>query len=113
MKQYTGRTANKLQSRISGHRSHVGDTVYDDSDDAALAEHLHEVHGLDRVEHFNQNYEFTVLEINPRNLDAAEQRWVSRLVTMKPFGLNKEKPRGVADTVKTMFRKSLVSKNQR
>ena len=45
---------------ISGHRSHVGDTVFDDSDDAALAEHLQEVHSFDRVEHFNLYYEFTV-----------------------------------------------------
>ena len=112
-KQYTGKTVNKLQQRISGHRSHVGDTTFDETDEAALAEHLSEDHNYDSVGLFNHSYTFTVLEISPHNLDQAEQRWVSRLVSMRPFGLNKEKPRGVADTVKTMFRRSLVSRSQR
>jgi len=107
-KQYAGKSVNKLQKRISGHRSHVGDEVFDeDSDEATLAEHLQVCHNLTTVDHFNNNYSFTVLENSPKDLDNSEQRWVSRLLTMRPFGLNKEKPGGVTDSVSSMCRRSI------
>ena len=112
-KQYTGKTVTRLQNRISGHRTHVGDTEFDESDEAALVQHLVEDHNFDTIDRFNLNFSFTVVELSPHDLDKAEQRWASRLVTMRPFGLNKEKPLGVADSVRTMSRKSLASKNQR
>jgi hypothetical protein len=110
-KQYVGRTVNKLQCRISGHRSFVNRTVQTDNceetDEAALAEHLRKDHNFDTLDGFNSNYTFSILELGPLDLDKTEQRWVSRLVTMRPFGLNIEKPRGVTDSIKTMSRKSL------
>jgi hypothetical protein len=109
--QYTGKTTNKLQKRIAGHRSHVlGFTIAEDdeeSDDKALAEHLSSEHHLDTVAAFNLSYSFTILQINPRNLDKSEQKWVSRLVTLRPFGLNREKPCGVADSILNMSQRAL------
>ena len=112
LKQYVGKTKNKLQTRISGHRSHMGDICFDESDDAALAEHLKLDHGFHTAELFNLGFNFTVLELGPFNLDESEQRWVSKLTSLKPFGLNKEVPRGVSDSVTTMCRKSLGNLNQ-
>ena len=110
-KQYVGKTVNKLQCRISGHRSFVNRHGLTDNneetDDAALAEHLRRDHNFDTLDSFNSNYTFSILELGPFDLNKAEQRWVSRLVTMRPFGLNIEKPCGVTDSIKTMSRKSL------
>ena len=107
-KQYTGKTVNKLQTRISGHRSHVGkpsrETILD-SDEATLAEHLKEDHNFDSVELFNLSYVFTILQLDPRNLDKCEQKWIHELVTMKPYGLNIENPFGIADSLLSMSRK--------
>ena len=81
LKQYVGKTKNKLQSRISGHRSHMGDNCFDESDDAALPEHLKLDHGFHTAELFNLGFNFTVLELGPFNLDESEQRWVSKLTS--------------------------------
>ena len=113
-KQYTGKTDNRLQKRISGHRSHVKkppdpkDRIID-SDEAVLALHMHE-HNFKSVELFNVNYSFTILEFDPPDLDKAEQKWASRLVTMEPFGLNIQKPCGVADKMITMSKKAAHSR---
>ena len=74
----------------------------EESDVAALADHLRQEHQLTLTEEFNQNYVFTILKLDPCDLDKCEQEWVSRLVTMRPFGLNIEKPCGVSDSVLTM-----------
>ena len=109
-KQYVGKSTNKLQKRISGHRAHMNDTDFDlDNDDATLAEHLKLSHGVVDFDLFNHSYSFTVLQASPHDLDACEQRWVDRLTTLSPFGLNKEAPNGVSDSVSNMCRKSLGS----
>ena len=108
-KQYVGKTDNRLQCRISGHRSHVKkDQVAEedrDTDEAALADHLKDEHAMATVALFNLSYSFTILQIEPGDLDQCEQKWVCQLVTMQPFGLNIEKPRGVADSITTMSQK--------
>ena len=58
----------------------------------------------------NVNYSFTILEFDPPDLDKAEQKWASRLVTMEPFGLNIQKPCGVADKMITMSKKAAHSR---
>jgi hypothetical protein len=104
--QYTGKTSNKLQTRISGHRSHVANFDPEDDDEdldeKALAEHLLSEHNINDVKNFNESYGFTVLQINPKNLDKCEQMWANRLITLRPFGLNREKPCGVAESILDM-----------
>ena len=101
-KQYVGKSDNKSQKRISGHRSHVHKDTSpedDDTDEAALANHLKTEHSLTSVEDFNSTYKFTILEVEPESLDLCEQKWVNLLVTLQPFGLNIEKPLGIADSI--------------
>ena len=65
-KQYTGKCSNKLQTRIVGHRSHVGysdDNVINESDEKTLAEHLQKVHHFVSVDQFNSNYSFTTVNV--------------------------------------------------
>ena len=106
-----------LQKRISGHRTYVNQLGnlkdLDDTDDTALAHHLKQDHNFDTIKLFNLSYKFTILENNPHSLDKAEQRWVNRLVTMRPFGINVEKPGGVTESYQSMTRKSLQNSLQR
>ena len=95
-----------MRKRISGHRSHVGENDFEDSDEATLARHLKEDHNFDSVDQFNNNYSFTALEYGPRDIDVAEQRWISKMITMRPFGLNRDKPLGVSDSIQQMLKKS-------
>ena len=46
----------------------------DETDEAALAEHLHKDHNFDTIDMFNLNYTFSILELCPKDLDKAEQR---------------------------------------
>ena len=109
-KQYTGKTDDQVRSRVCGHRTHVNSArrqeIIDESDIAALADHLRDNHNLVNVDDFNNSYVFTILELDPSNLDKCEQKWVSRLVTMSPFGLNIEKPCGVSDSILAMSTRS-------
>ena len=108
--QYTGKYTTKLQSRICNHRSYVGNDCFDpDTDEAKLAKHLHNDHNLNSVDLFNSNYSFTILELGPRNIDFAEQKWANRLMT--PFGLNKEKPGGFIGSTSYMCRRLLISRS--
>ena len=108
-KQYTGQTVNKLQTRICGHRTHINKTTStdqnEDSDEAALANHLKEAHNFHTAELFNLCYSFTILQLDPGDLDKAEQKWIQQLTTMTPYGLNIEKPRGVSDSLMAMSQK--------
>ena len=110
-KQYVGKTDTMIRCRICGHRVYMqkdsaNPLSADEKDDASLANHLKSQHFLSTVDDFNDNYCFTILQIDPSNLDKCEQEWVSRLVTMTPFGLNIEKPQGVSDSLLLMSSKS-------
>ena len=116
--QYTGQTTTKTQKRVCAHRSHVNkqleDKESDDedkNDEAALAEHLKLAHNIESVELFDQSYVFTILEIEPENLDKSEQKWISELVTMEPYGINRAKPCGAADSILTLTEKAKASSN--
>ena len=79
-----GKTINRLQTRISGHRTYVkkvaaGEPIDTECDDASLALHLSSDHNFNTKKDFNNNLDFTILELNPHSLDMAERRWVSRM----------------------------------
>ena len=76
-KQYTGKSSNKLKTRIVGQRSRVGysdDKFINDLDEKTLAEHLQEVHHFVSDDQFNSNYSFTILEVSPRNLEISQNK---------------------------------------
>ena len=73
----------------------MGEDCFDESDDAALAELKKKLdHDLHTAEFFNLGFNFTVLEFGAFNLDDREQRWVSKLNTLKPF-----RPKGDSESV--------------
>ena len=97
--QYTGQTVCRLSDRITGHRGHISDGSFsENSDEATLAEHLSVALGLAPLseEVFNASYSFTVVELGSKDMNEAERRWANKLVTLKPFGLNKLHPGGAA-----------------
>ena len=66
---------------------------------------MKEVHNFHAAELFNLCYSFTILQLDPGDLDKAEQKWIQQLTTMTPYGLNIEKPRGVSDSLMAMAQK--------
>ena len=109
--QYVGQTVTPLRTRISGHRSWMKKKKDDKGkdpdalirkDEGALAEHLKVAHKFTTAEDFNKAYKFSILKSNPNNFDKSEQKWISKLVTMHPFGLNLDKPCGVSSSLLEM-----------
>ena len=102
-KVYVGKSTQRLNNRISGHRSkfyeclsYNGDRNDLDDDDHLLGLHLYFQHGYRDKSGFNDSYIFTVLEnCGPRELDAKEHLWIQRLKAIKPFGLSSHDPFGI------------------
>ena len=90
---YVGKSTQRLNNRISGHRgkffecsTYEGDRIELDDDDHLLGLHLHHQHGIRERRGFNDSNVFTVLEIcSPRDLDAEEHLWIQRMTAIKPF----------------------------
>ena len=101
-KGYTGRTVDALHSRINGHRSHYKEVLrktaaneeFDvNSDLYQLGLHLHFEHGFVEPQAFDKNIRFGLLEIvNPNEIDKKEYRWMHKINTFQPHGINVEYP---------------------
>ena len=100
---YVGKTVQILGDRINGHRSKfysclrgvMEDKNGGDDDEFILGRHLLLYHNLQTSGAFNENYQFTILEhCSPFNLDLNEHKWIQRLKSIKPFGLNSHDPFG-------------------
>ena len=102
-KAYIGKSTQRLNERINGHRSKFYDCLYYegdrrdiDDDDHLLGLHLYFQHGIRGRRGFNDTYQFTILEnCNPMSIDLKEHLWIHRLRTVKPYGLNSHDPFGI------------------
>lgn len=100
---YTGRTVQEHRSRINGHRGWMLKKLPDDydpetQDDASLAIHLKSDHDCKSPDDFDNNFKFTVVQTSdPKSLANNEYQWMSDLQTLRPFGLNVQKPYGIGE----------------
>ena len=106
--QYVGQTTDNLRSRMNGHRSlmHKGkekdkeeekdkdkdngkdkekeSTISEDRfvhlDEGTLADHAISKHDAETSQDFNALYKVSILQINPHDMDAAEQIWIHKLL---------------------------------
>ena len=100
---YTGKTVQRLNERVNGHRQkyynclrHKGDRRDLDDDDHILGLHLYFHHNIRHGKGFNESFRFTILErCNPLNMDLKEHLWIQRLKCIKPYGLNSHDPFGI------------------
>ena len=106
-KSYTGRTVGPLHGRINGHRHLYKEIIkrsrentlheLDTSNDLyTLGLHLHMDHGVEGLNDFDKYMKFGILEVvNPVDIEAKEYKWMHRLNTFQPVGINVEYPFGI------------------
>ena len=106
-KPYTGRTVDQIRNRINGHRhlykeilKKAAENNLQDIDTSSdlyqLGLHLHLEHGLTHHNAFDENMKFGILDVvNPNEIDKKEFKWMHRLNTFQPIGINVEYPFGI------------------
>ena len=106
-KPYTGRTVGPLHKRSTGHRNcyreilkraenHTLEELDMDSDLYMLGMHLYMEHGLTDPNAFDQNIKFGIIDtVSPVDIEKSEYRWMHRLNTFQPVGINIEYPFGI------------------
>ena len=106
-KPYTGRTIDPMHGRVSGHRylyyevlkkkASNADVDFDRSNDLySLGLHLHLDHGLTDPNAFNKYFKFGILEVvNPGDIEKKEFKWMHKLNSFQPHGINVEYPFGI------------------
>ena len=100
---YVGRTVQALRARVNQHRAYYYKLVAnpalspDDNDDGfSLGKHLVECHKMSRWEDFNRCYKvFVLCNSTPKSLEVDEHRFIQKLRTLRPFGLNAVDPFGI------------------
>ena len=105
IKKYVGRTVQFLRSRINGHRSKFYSLLNNpdlrfnnsgDDDMYSLGIHLIDEHGCNDRGDFNKYYEvFIIMNCSPATLEVNEHKFIQRLKTLKPFGINSVDPFGI------------------
>ena len=104
-KNYIGRTTRFLRQRVNEHRAMFYKLLSDpqadllnpnDPDGYCLGRHLIDDHCCVDRNDFNSSYQiFILLNSSPRTLDVNEHKWIQRLKTIKPFGINSVDPFGI------------------
>ena len=106
-KPYTGRTVGPLHKRSTGHRNcyreilkraenHTLEELDMDNDLYMLGMHLYMEHGLTDPNAFDQNIKFGIIDtVSPVDIEKSEYRWMHRLNTFQPVGINIEYPFGI------------------
>ena len=100
---YVGRTVQPLRARVNEHRAHyyklISDNTFvpEENDDGfSLGKHLVEVHNMKQRDNFNQAYKVSILSnSSPRTLEVDEHRYIQKLRTIRPLGLNAMDPFGI------------------
>ena len=105
-KSYVGKSTQQENRRVNGHRDSLKSYVTNpqvintdsdlfEKDKYTLASHLDVVHQIKSMTGLDDNYKFTILEkCSPRSLDVKEHRWIQKLSSLVPFGLNMNSPLG-------------------
>ena len=99
---YIGRSTRQLNTRIGEHRRHFYQIVdnkvspninpNDDNDDFALGSHLY-LHGYKNKSDFSKFYKVSLLEVcSPRILEVKEHKYIHKLNSLNPFGINLSNP---------------------
>ena len=107
-KGYTGKTVTQLRTRINGHRALFYKIIADPdlkfinrdslkfNNDLSLAFHLYKEHGKTQRADFNSFFKFTIIQhCSPETIDASEHKWIHRLKTLEPGGINAVNPFGI------------------
>ena len=106
-KPYTGRTIDHLNNRVSGHRHKYVEilkkyeegtlqTLDTTNDLYTLGLHLHREHGCTHPSDFDRLLKFSILEVtNPSKINVKEFKWMHKLNTFQPIGINVEYPFGL------------------
>ena len=105
---YVGRTVRTLHERVSEHRSKFykllsdpsirfsDDFLSEESDVYSLGNHLIEHHFLSDKADFGATYEvFILINSSPSNLEVNEHKFIQKLRTLKPHGINSCDPFGI------------------
>ncbi len=107
-KPYTGRTVCPLHTRNNGHRrkykeilkkslEQTIDTLDTENDLYTLGLHLHLEHGCSNPDDYDKHFQFAILEVvTPSNINVKEFKWMHRLNSFQPIGLNVEYPFGLS-----------------
>ena len=104
---YTGRTIQAMHLRVNGHRE-IFKEILDrarkntlqeldsDNDLYTLGLHLYFEHGITEDNGFDRFVKFGLLEeVNPVDIEVKEYKWMHKLNTFQPVGINVEYPFGI------------------
>ena len=102
-KNYIGRTTRFLRVRVNEHRHKFYSLLEkpelssdDDSDAYSLGAHLVDDHNCKSRSDFNKFYEiFILMNCSPGTLEVNEHKFIQKLRTIKPFGINSSDPFGI------------------
>ena len=102
LKGYVGKTVTCLRQRVNGHRALYYKVITNPTEiivnnkynnDLSLVYHLHKEHDCKNRKDFNKFYRFTIIQhCGPSSLDVTEHKWIHRLKTLEPGGINSVNP---------------------
>ena len=103
-KLYVGRSVRRLNIRVGEHRRYfykilqdlnniLANNLHRDEEDFSPAFHLIDDHNLIEKSDFAKSYRVFLLDsVSPKVLELTEHRYIHKLKTLKPFGINTQNP---------------------